>query len=404
MRTLTIQFLEPNSRIQNLSQDEVVQKLHRAGQLLSITHVLTGSQLPESIEEACRKETERMGAKFYRWQPYLTSDGSFVPRYDWLVENLLGVKVKGYLDLPEFTHICPNNHAAMDETLKHLETIVATEKYDGIFLDRIRYPSPSQGFPDDLGCFCDHCIEAASKQGLDLNQVRQILIQGKNDISKATSLFAAVFVRDNSTEDSQANLLKSFFIFRRHSITQVVSEAARLIHRAGREVGLDCFSPSLANLVGQDLNYLGESADWIKIMTYARTMAPAGLPFELRGLLDFVVSPLGVEEKIALHKLEELSGIVLPSHPQEFELRGFSPLVLQKEIERGIRETRAPILAGIELVEDPKVIPLNETGWGMHMDAIKQANPAGLSISWDLMKISDLTLKSFSRIYKKLWK
>jgi hypothetical protein len=169
------------------------------------------------------------------------------------------------------------------------------------------------------------------------------------------------------------------------------------------EVGLDCFSPSLTNLVGQNLSRLGGCADWVKIMTYARTLAPAGLPYEYSGILKFLVGRLGMEEKCALEKLEELSGIPLPSNQQEFESIGFDPSVLTKEIDRGIHETRAPILAGIELIEDPHVIPLNENEWEMHIEAIKQANPAGLSISWDLLKIPDTNLISFSRIYEKLW-
>jgi hypothetical protein len=400
---LTIQFLEPNPRIQRLSREEVVQKLHRAGQVLPITHVLIGWQLPEGLEVACRKECENLGVNFLRWQPYLTSDGSYKLESDWQVENVLGQKVKGSQDLPEFTHICPNNPAAMNQNLKHLEDLVKTGMYDGIFLDRIRFPSPGQKIPDDLGCFCKHCTQAASKQDLDIDLIRQHILQAKTEVKKGIGLVETIFSGNNPMDSTDREILERFFTFRQVSISTVVCDAAKVIHDAGMEVGLDCFSPSLTNLVGQNLNILGEYADWIKIMTYGRTLAPAGLPFEYRGILDFLVGPLGMEEKCALEKLEELSGIPLPSNRQDFESIGFGPLALKKEIERGNHDTRAPILAGIELVEDPHVIPLNENEWEMHMEAIKIANPAGLSISWDLLKIPDTTLKKFERLYNKLW-
>jgi hypothetical protein len=404
MCILAIQFLEYTSLVQDLTRDDVVRKLHRAGQLLPITHVLIGWQLPEALEEACHKETECMGAKFYRWQPYLTSDNAVISEPDWQVENALGHKVKGFQNLPEFTLICPNNSAAMDEKLKHLETIVKTGIYDGIFLDRIRYPSASQEFPNDLGCFCEHCIRSAKKVGLELDDARQEILQTKTDRKKGSELIEAIFSRRRVQDLSYRTILQSFFQFRVDNITRVVSDAARLIHGVGMEVGLDCFSPSLTTLVGQDLNHLGECADWVKIMTYARTFAPAGLPFEYRGLLDYLIRSLGLEEKSALLRLKELSGIPLPSDRQEFESEGFSAIVLEKEILRGARKTRAPTLAGIELVEDPNVIPLKEKDWENHLEAIKQACPAGLSLSWDLLKIADPTLISFSRIYEKLWK
>jgi hypothetical protein len=238
---------------------------------------------------------------------------------------------------------------------------------------------------------------------LDLDLIRQQILQAKNNVKKGIGLVETIFSGNNLVDSTDRDTLKRFFAFRQVSISTIVCDAAKVIHKAGMEVGLDCFSPSLTNLVGQNLNRLGECADWIKIMTYARTLAPAGLPFEYCGIFDFLVGSLGMEEKCAYEKLEELAGIPLPSNRQEFESLGFSPVVLKKEIERGIHESRAPILAGIELVEDPHVIPLKENEWEMHLEAIRQANPAGLSISWDLMKIPDTALKKFERIYNKLW-
>ena len=41
-------------------------------------------------------------------------------------------------------------------------------------------------------------------------------------------------------------------------------------------------------MVGQDLSGMSGIVDWIKLMTYAHTLGPAGIPFELSGLFHYL--------------------------------------------------------------------------------------------------------------------
>ena len=43
--------------------------------------------------------------------------------------------------------------------------------FDGVFLDKIRFPSPANGLDEMLSCFCDHCRAAAKSVDLDLDAV-----------------------------------------------------------------------------------------------------------------------------------------------------------------------------------------------------------------------------------------
>jgi hypothetical protein len=41
--------------------------------------------------------------------------------------------------------------------------------FAGVFLDKIRFPSPANGIDEALSCFCDHCRRAAKAVDLDLD-------------------------------------------------------------------------------------------------------------------------------------------------------------------------------------------------------------------------------------------
>jgi hypothetical protein len=47
--------------------------------------------------------------------------------------------------------------------------------FDGVFLDKIRFPSPANGLNEVLSCFCDHCRRAAAADGLHLASVARSL-------------------------------------------------------------------------------------------------------------------------------------------------------------------------------------------------------------------------------------
>ena len=76
---ITIQYLENSPEISQLELKLVVNKLRAAAERLPITHLLIGWQVPMPLLEACRKEAERLGIRFLRWQPLLTGDGVLQP-------------------------------------------------------------------------------------------------------------------------------------------------------------------------------------------------------------------------------------------------------------------------------------------------------------------------------------
>ena len=60
-----------------------------------------------------------------------------------------------------FRFACPNNPNVVRKTLAAMTAILDRYPFDGVFLDKMRFPSPANGADELLSCFCNHCREAA---------------------------------------------------------------------------------------------------------------------------------------------------------------------------------------------------------------------------------------------------
>jgi len=377
METLTIQYLEYRPELADLLPEEVRARLVDAAERLPLTHLLVGWELPPDLLKVCQQETRRMGIKLYRWHPLLTGDGVFQPQLGWQVVGASGERVQGFKGLPEFTFTCPNHPEGRTALLAHLDDILRDGQYAGLFLDRIRFPSPASNPLGHLGCFCEYCRAERLRQGLDLETVRQRLLQ-LGDITGGRQELVDNLFRSHDL------LLEEFFRFRQHSVASLLAEVIRRTHAAGLEVGLDCFAPSLMRMVGQNLEELSQDVDWVKIMVYAHTLGPAGMPFELAGLADWLIEATGVPESQAMAFLGQACGLPLPVTRGELINPGLSSQAVREEVRRGVIASKAPLLAGIEMVDIPGVTHLDPDRIKTDLQAICQAGAAGLALSWDL--------------------
>jgi len=385
---ITIQYLEDAPELAQLDEHAVVEKLQAARRILPITHLLIGWHLPPRLLEACRREAERGGMRFIRWHPLLTGDGSFQPRLPWQVINLQDEPVRGYHNMPEFTFVCPNHPAVQDGIQQRLAALLQQGIYQGFFLDRIRFPSPAAGLLENLGCFCPYCRQKAAACELDLAQLQHRLLHLTAQSGGRQLLVEALLkIQSAPAADPLQQELRRFLDFRMHCVTAFVATLAQQLRQAGMEIGLDCFSPALAQMVGQDLPALGASAGWIKVMSYAHTLGPAGLPFELLGLYDELTRGAGIGEAEALDCLSRAACLPLPATRLGLECQGLSSQARESELRRGVAASPAPLLAGFELIEIEGVAQLNPAHISADLAAVRRAGAAGLAISWDLWHI-----------------
>ena len=397
---LTIQYLEDSPALAHLDKQLVVDKLRTAAERLPFTHLLIGWHVPSRILEACRKEAENLGMRFLRWQPLLTLDPAIRSELEWRVRGLMGEKLAGYRGLPEFTFACPNHPAVQEAVYIHLENVVRQGLYQGLFLDRVRYPSPAAYLPNDLACFCEHCQRKAAQEGLDLNRVKQGIMRLTRDGISASSLVKTLLSGEaDPWQLDEIQSLGQFLVFRKKSIGDFLAHLTPMLRDNQMEIGPDCFSPSLTHLVGQDLARLGNFADWIKLMSYAHALAPAGIPFELSGLVRYLTKTGSLTEAQALELIGQTLGLHLPPDLRSLEEGGLSPGALGKEVDHGRAASSKPVLAGIELVDMEGVVNLQPGQIRADLSILKHSGIAGLALSWDLLHIPLERLELVRQVY-----
>ncbi len=385
---ITIQYLEPSPKLIHLSCEAVVAKLRLTYERLPFSHLLIGWEMPDRMLEACRKEAQQLGVRFLRWHPLLTGDGVFLPHPAWQVLGLTGRRVPGFRDMPEFTFVCPNHPQAQEAIEQRIGDLLRQDLYQGFFLDRVRFPSPTSDPLNDLGCFCEHCQSNATNYGINLEHARKAILEMTASPAGRMKLVEILIGRQYTPRSQSAlGILHDFLDFRSQSITDFIQRLSYQLKGSGMEIGLDCFSPSLVRMVGQDLHALSRitpALDWIKIMSYAHTHGPAGLPFEYLGLLDYLTTAAGLSDKQALNCLSPTDGLHLPASRITLTGVGFSAQALEHEVRRGLAACAVPILAGIELVEIKGVAHLNDRRIKADLAAVQRTGAAGLALSWDL--------------------
>jgi hypothetical protein len=75
-----------------------------------------------------------------------------------LVVNWMGERSRGWGGWAEkggeveetFRFACPNNPAAREKTLRRLRELLGRYPFKGVFLDKIRFPSPANGIDEAL--------------------------------------------------------------------------------------------------------------------------------------------------------------------------------------------------------------------------------------------------------------
>lgn len=397
---ITLQYLEDAPDLPERKTSAVIEKLRRAAERLPFSHLLIGWHLPDDMLEACRREAERLELRFLRWHPLLTGDAVFKLETTWQVEATSGRKIPGYRGMPEFTFVCPNHPEVREGITHRLENLLKGGIYDGFFLDRVRFPSPASHPVEDLGCFCEHCRAAAVKTGLELERVRRTILELGATPTGCLALVSVLLGGEAPELDPETtDLLYAFLAFRSRSVTEFVSLLYGPLKAAGMEIGLDCFSPGLTRMVGQDLGALSACADWIKVMSYAHTLGPAGLPYELLGFFDYLSGNNHLDQSMILQIMGKALRLKLPDQREDLEKEGISSSALEAELTRGVQACAIPVLAGFELVQIEGVAELNESNILADLAAVRHAGIAGISISWDLWDIPLERLKLVRRLF-----
>jgi hypothetical protein len=372
-RRLVAQFLEGGSNAAKLAPEEAVALLRQAFAELPLTDLCLGWRLPpvllRTVTTFVRSES---AAAVWLWHPLLSGDGSEPIRDEELAMGPGGDPIRETVDA--FSFVCPNRQGVMTRAIQRLRSDLARAAYDGVFLDRIRWPSPARAPDQLLTCFCDACASEAATDGLDLGRVAQEVGSLSQTLAGRRQLVAALL----GVPAPQS--IDRFLRWRASAIGAAVERSIAAVRQdRALRFALDVFSPTLARMVGQDLATLAPRAEWTKSMIYSTVHAPAGLPYELGGLLRWLGEAGDLEGS---RYLSELTGYRVPTIT-ELELVGLGTDAVRAEIVRLRHDAGERGAAGIEVVAIPGVATMTEPMLRERLQIAAELR-VPIVLSWDL--------------------
>jgi hypothetical protein len=386
--TIGAQLSTSHSSLAALDEQRMFDTVRRVLETLDLDLLIIGfREAPKVFRRFCAPH--RPVDNVYLWFSALSDIKGM--REDDLVVNWRGAHSRGWGGWAEkggveetFRFACPNNPAVREKTTLRLRELLQRYDFSGVFLDKIRFPSPANGADEMLSCFCDHCRRTAQAKGLDLDAVLSVFANLALD-GNALSLHRSCSGHWLDSIAATNPLLSPFLAFRSDSIACLVGELAGECRRLGRSVSLDLFSPSLAPLVGQDYQRLKGCCEWAKPMTYRLARGPAGLRLEIPSLIEGVAQCFGLNEAQVVEWSARHAGFDRDMLRQTRE-EAVPFTFMQAEIEAAVRSmTPIPVYFGLELVKQPGVIDVSAADVVGMIEAGRAANAAGLVISWDLL-------------------
>lgn len=392
----------PNNSLHK--NDNLKKKLAIAKEALNLDALMIWSDINKKDLDLVRKICRDFKIKTYLWYPILADIPDFKIEQEQSVETFGGLRGYGKNGCwdklgegeEDFLFLCSSDEEHIRRIFDQYQNKIKENGFDGVFLDRIRFPSPSNGFELLFSCFCKSCLNKFyNNYGEDLkgyrNQAKTVFKKFKTiDINylQTCQSFFDIIIRDS---------LKKFYDFRKQNIYQVLKMFADKAKQMGKLVGVDLFAPSLAPLVSQDYQLLAKTCDWIKPMIYCHTSSPAGLPLELycfiRAILD--INP-ALDEGQLIREISRIIGVDLPTQINELLKIGISEHIICSEMQK-IKEFNLPeeidIYIGIEAVQIPEVCNIDRSILKKYLKSVIKADSKGIILSWDLLKIPDENLK-----------
>lgn len=290
-----------------------------------------------------------------------------------------------------FLFSCPTSVMEDHHGVQDAVTSAKTMGASGIFLDRIRYPSPANGLEFLSACSCSKCREHFRHRTGDQwpNLSELAVSHSKNGFKGAESFLEET---DNA------------FSFRARMITSIVAQYSKAAHNAELRVGLDLFAPSLASLVGQNYESLSSYADFIKPMLYCKAMGPAGLPLEFSSFMRALIES-GTKPSAAVEFAAGISDLSVEEMNSCYNGKEFSACTAASEFARCktmLNNTpweKPDLFAGIELVDHETYLTrINHESRNAYLDALAEQP---IAICWNILYVPKEHIDAIAKLYRR---
>jgi len=382
--SVTVQIFTGNFDlpIKQLDITALKEKLSRIYQKAKIECVMIGWDPTAEISELTSYLREH-GTEVYLWLPVFSGWDGMPPLIG--ADGRTAAQEYSAEKGERFDFGCPADPNSVRHIKRIFETHYKSGAYDGIFMDKIRFPSFISGLQPVMTCFCQYCrklhgltelqSEQQPEQQSEPQPEPQLQSQKETDAVNPLSITAYNGLRYDTADESKARL----FTYKAEAVTTSIAELSEYFRKMGYKVGLDLFAPFLSWFVGQDYGALAPYADFIKPMFYRKTNAPAGIPFEL----DMYASAVGGAPETKERRKQKLLNILNTSAIDiDFINREIA------DIRKKLGKTK--IYAGIEINYNERIAPI--TSLYIKENITKMKGIDGFALSWDLNSTPDENL------------
>lgn len=355
----------------NISIQQISQKLKELEDY-RIDGIIVGWSLDQQIYRWLRTYTRKKGIELYLWFQVLAefkSLGDFTNVTDMDGKTLRSAVFDGD---EEFSFYCPSHPDTLG-SLRHIyEKYFSKIAFDGVFLDRIRFPSPAMDRNALFSCTCPFCMKRYERRGIGRRDIEEAQIHMQEGMEQGR--FYCIEGYKNGKYSFYSPKVEKYLQVRTELITETVKELAEYFKGKGLKVGLDLFAPFLAVFVGQSYTELSTAADFVKPMLYRYTYTPAGMKYELEGM--------------AGEMSESMKRIV---GMEDGRLTEF----MERELEAAQKLVSCDIYAGME-VHTAKDLPLVEAQSVREgAELTEKMKCAGRVASWNILEASKENLLAF---------
>ena len=385
---VTIQIFCGNFRKKGVSFAFIEKKLLSILSKMTVSKVLMGWSLDKSLYEQTANFLAERKIDFYLWFPVFSETGDLKDLSHLM--DFHGQRLKSKKGT-EFSFFCPNSQN-IKKILNIFEREFAAIKFNGVFLDRIRYPSfgNNYGFDGVFSCFCPNCCTVYERENFNIEKLK-IALAAPNCASLAITGYkgcGAYTYKEPALDD--------FFRLKANIIFKKMQQMCMFFRQRNYSVGFDVFAPFLSPFVGQNLEKLSCLCDFMKPMMYRVTNAPAGLPYETESL--FRQTGYSDADKQNFYKIlgikkSESSRSVASSNP--FDI-GFAA----GELETLSKKSACPVFAGVEI---NRVKGIAETDPGYIEETLKayaHTGIGGFALSWNLLDMPEENLNKAAEVIR----
>jgi len=374
---ITLQIMTGGYNTESVTFDEIRSKLESVLPIIPTSRVIMGWALNKSVYEQTVEFLFARDIECFLWLPVFSEMRSLRPSSP--IVGYRGQPARPYYfaDGETFDFNCPVDPVNTAAVFSIFKEHFAQVGFNGVFLDKIRYPSFVNGLDGGLSCFCPHCQDAYQEAGLDVEALQAAIKR----LPGSSTPFGITEYRGGAYRFAD-DIWQQFYRLRARLVYDSLSHLTEQLRQEGYLIGMDVFAPFMSQFVGQDVPKLSALCDFVKPMMYRATIEPAGLSFELDAMLKETGCSSAARANFA-----DLMGLDVDQKPFDLDFA-------RRDLAWLSTACHCPVQAGLEFNYEPGVADVDPAYIRETMAAYADASDGGFVLSWNLLEAPEPNIRA----------